>query len=108
MNKAGKLAVLIMVFLTPLTGNAGGYVNGNLWQKMAPPEQNAYLLGVLDILNFEFSSEPQKAQAFGKCLSERTNVQMLAMVNKFIDDNPDKWHNSMPLLIMMAIKPGCW
>ncbi len=110
------LITLCFSFLTVPTVNA---LTANEWKKLEPAEQQAYICGVVDTWrNFatlenyakgQGDSPPDAtAQIFAEvahCTAGKgiTYKQIIAVVRKYLKNNPSEWHIDMASLIFEAV-----
>lgn len=104
---AGNKADDEVDFLVPST-----FVTGNQWLGMDNNKQVLYVMGVVDGMNIAHAvnnkSKNEKEIYFFKCnVVGMTGGQIRAIIKKYMDENPDKWHWPMPVMISSAIDESC-
>jgi hypothetical protein len=78
------------------------FLDGNLYMQQSQEFQFAYIMGVIDgLCHGEFpggSSSP-----FSKCAKGKPPFQIKALIDKYMKENPQKWHYAMSSLIWVAV-----
>jgi hypothetical protein len=93
-------------------------VTGNEWKQLPLPAQETYVIGVVDTWNsleklrLTLGKGSEEASSIVtplvNCIKEKmTYGQMIAIVQKYIGDNPAHWHYDMPSIIRVAIHEAC-
>jgi len=111
-------AVLLGCLLVFLWSSWAGAVTGNDWRAMSAPARTAYVTGVVD--NFvdvgtairtlvpaeKRTASEKMVVAFEECISHtpRPPSQLVAIVDKYIKDNPANWHGRMSGLVFEALR----
>lgn len=113
-----KIRVLWMMMLVSSAASAQsiyvphGFETGNDYQQMSPIEKQRYLVGVLD----GFMAAPMLAvrdlpvvRALQRCDQKMglTDLQLRAIVDKFVEDNPERWGDDMDELVLNAMIGAC-
>ncbi|WP_186210227.1 hypothetical protein [Burkholderia gladioli] len=89
-----------------------GFTTGNDYQQMTPIERGRFDVGVFD----GFMAAPMlaekdlpQARALQRCSGAMslTNVQLVAIVDKYVADNPERWGDDMSVLELNAIIAAC-
>lgn len=86
------------------------YVKGNEYVKLEEGDRALYIAGLVDgiLLSPFFGAQRSKIEWFERCTIERmTMYQVTAIVDKFMRENPDRWHQEMHTLAYIAIKKAC-
>jgi len=82
---------------------------GETYHGLTDSARSYYLSGLLD----GFFGSPllagneNLATALHECLLQFHTVQIVAIVDKYIADNPALWHHSMHMLALDALEPSC-
>jgi len=113
----------IIIFFLILTVYDTQATTGKEWRQFSKTSRKAYVWGVFDTWqNIEEVAEMINAKTkvqspntvalvftkLVRCISQRmTYKQLNAIVDKYIEDNPALWHNSMPSLVWIAIHSVC-
>jgi hypothetical protein len=92
-------------------------MSGNEWKQLYRGEQNTYVWGVVDAWqNLQqaallLEQQPSVVTSFTKlvkCINEgMTYGQVVAIVQKYMENNPSKWHESMSWLVWIALSEAC-
>jgi hypothetical protein len=111
-----KRAALILFFML-MSAVPVSAATGNEWRALSPAARTAYLLGVVDawtLLDMAVKASPQPvgiASMFTRvvrCLGkDMTYGQTVAIVEKYLQDNPSTWHYDMAALAWTAIDVAC-
>jgi hypothetical protein len=86
------------------------YVRGNEYVKLEEGDRATYIAGLVDgiLLSPFFGAQRNKVEWFERCTIERMTIhQVTAIVDKFMKENPNRWHESMHTLAYFAIKKAC-
>ena len=109
--------------LAALLSTEASALNGNEFRALADYPRMTYVVGVMDtwvdVSNTIGGIGPDDVVAtavatmYGnlpKCASDRkmTNAQVLAIVDKYLRDNPTKWDQWAPVLVWEAIFEACF
>ena len=117
MAMVSKAALIGFYILVVLIADATA-MDGNGWKQLPPGAQQSYIMGVVDTwgnvaeLVKALNRQPMGVEKIFidhvACAQEKmTYAQMIAIVDKFIADNPSQWHYSMPSLISDALRAAC-
>ncbi len=114
-SKHGWLLLLLALPLWPASATA---MTGNEWQALPVAGRTSYVTGVID--NFtdvamaiktlvpaeKRTASEKMVVAFEECISRtpRPPSQLLAIVDKYIKDNPANWHGRMSGLVFEALR----
>ncbi|HTY76944.1 MAG TPA: Rap1a/Tai family immunity protein [Candidatus Bathyarchaeia archaeon] len=106
---------LVAALLSPAPAAA---VTGNEWRAMPAAARTAYVAGVLDnLLDFgsairslvpaeKRSASEKMLVGFEDCMARtpRPTSQLVAIVDKYVKDNPAQWHTRMSGLVFEALR----
>ena len=109
------LGGLIAAGLSPAPSAA---VTGNDWRGMPAPARTAYVAGVVDnLLDFgsairslvpaeKRTASEKMLVSFEDCVTStpRPSSQLVAIVEKYVKDNPGQWHTRMSGLVFEALR----
>jgi hypothetical protein len=86
-----------------------GFIDGHDWLPDGEDEKLAYTTGVIDGLVFApiFESDAQMIENFVDCVDGMSSEQIKAIVQKYLDDNPGKWHQAMNRSVFVSIADTC-
>ncbi len=88
-----------------------GFLTGNDFRELSEDEKTAFLEGVWDGYAFalSFAGEPPAALlTFSDCIPHLQNDQLLAIVNKFMQEHPERWGDPMAAIVYAASPKKCW
>ena len=114
---ARKLNAFLMTFCLLFASDAKA-ISGNEWKQLDPGEQRFYVVGVVDAWQHleqvaSLSVIPPSGAItiftkLVKCVSEgMTYGQMVAIVQKYMENNPAGWHYGMVSLVWSALNQVC-
>jgi hypothetical protein len=85
-----------------------GFISGNKFMKMGLSKNN-YLMGVIDgiFLSPFFEAEKSKLRWIETCVTGMSDYQITAIVDKYMNDNPIEWHESMNIIVYRAFSKSC-
>jgi hypothetical protein len=87
-----------------------GFVSGNIYIAMSVDEKTSYVMGVVDgLLLSPFLKAPEtELEKLKKCLYGMENTQIVAIADKFLAANPERWHQSMHTTFWGALYAACF
>ena len=111
------LAVLLSALLAPLWPSFAAAMTGNDWRVLPISARTSYVTGVVD--NFtdvataittlvpaeKRTASEKMLVGFEDCMARtaRPPSQLVAMVDKYLKDNPARWHTRMSGLVFDAL-----
>src|SRR4029453_17694131 len=107
-------AFLIAVWL--LFAVEANAITGNDWRRLPLAAQHYYIIGVLDgwdnlgtiaLLAKQPLSVVTRLAEHIKCTAEMPYEQIVAIVQKYMDNNPSQWHYDMASLTWNAVNEAC-
>lgn len=86
-----------------------GFLTGNSYLSLDEGEKRSYAIGIVDgiFLAPFFGSQKSKLRWIESCIVGMTDYQVAAIVEKFLRDNPGRWHEPMHALAYLALKDAC-
>ena len=109
---------LLLLLALPLWPAPAAAMTGNEWRALPVAARSSYVTGVVD--NFvdvgtairtlvpaeKRTASEKMVVAFEECISRtpRPPSQLVAIVDKYIKDNPANWHGRMSGLVFEAIR----
>lgn len=86
-----------------------GFITANDYRGFSPQQKHAYAIGFMDgLFVAPFFSAPKSELIWVEnCATGMTDYQVAAILDKYLRDNPARWHESMNTLAWVAIKDGC-
>jgi hypothetical protein len=87
----------------------GGYLNGQRLRQLDDDALGVYAMGYLDALasGSFFGMNEACRSTIDKCTRGKTNVQLAAILRKFLSDNPEHWHEPANMLLYDALLKRC-
>ena len=91
-------------------------ITGSEWRQLPPAVQHYYIIGVLDgwdnigTITLLTEQKPPVGIGFTKqieCTAGMTYAQINVILQKYMENNPSQWHNSMVLLLWPALAEVC-
>jgi hypothetical protein len=89
-----------------------GFMSGNDFQTFSPTGQKSYIDGIIDGFYYApmiAQSNNTHASEIQRCLlaMHATDTQLVAIVNKYMADNPQLWGQKMNFITMAALFRAC-
>jgi|GEM_PF-5021130 len=87
----------------------GGFLKGNDFRQRSEAEKTAYLMGVWDGYMFApaIGGKAKNDQILYDCIPNLLADQLLAIVNKYMDEHPENWGWPMNLIVYAALPKSC-
>jgi hypothetical protein len=91
-------------------------ITASEWRQLPPAVQHYYIIGVLDgwdnigTITLLTEQKPPVGIGFTKqieCTAGMTYAQINVILQKYMENNPSQWHNSMVLLLWPALAEVC-
>jgi hypothetical protein len=108
------LTTSMVIFLTAMIVSAGeqgvlihnGFGTGQDYIKMSSVQKRAYAMGSVNgiLLAPLFGAPKEKVQWLELYVENMTDVQIAAILSKYLEDNPGRWHDGLHILTYSAIK----
>lgn len=86
-----------------------GFLTGTQYRVLAVQERQKYVMGLLDgtfIAPF-FDASKKQLVWLEKCATGMNDEQIAAILDRYLRDNPARWHESMNVLGFLAMKDAC-
>jgi hypothetical protein len=110
--------VLFCCLLAPMLPSSAAAVTGNDWRALAASARTAYVSGVVDnLVDFgtavrslvpaeKRSGSEKMLVNFEDCIAKtpRPPSQLVAIVDKYVKENPGQWHARMSGLVFEALR----
>ena len=83
----------------------GGFGTGSAYLKMTKAEKWAYAMGAVNGMHNApiFGAPENRTKWFDDFVAGMTNDQVAAIITKFLNDNPDRWHEPLNLLTALTL-----
>jgi hypothetical protein len=91
-------------------------ISGDEWRRLSQTAQRYYVIGVLDgwdnlgTITLLAEQQPPLGTGFTKqieCTAGMAYAQINVIIQKYMENNPSQWHNSMVLLVWPALAEVC-
>jgi hypothetical protein len=107
----GGLLVSWSVGTAPARGGdiKSGFLTGTQYRTLDEPRRRAYAMGLIDgiFLAPFFEANKQTLEVIERCTIGMQDGQIMAILDKFLRDNPARWHQPMNLLGFVAMEEAC-
>jgi Rap1a immunity proteins len=87
-----------------------GFATGNEFQRWDQERKRGYLIGFVDSLFVSplYGNTKVSTLPFERCIAAgMTDVQLVAIVDKWLASNPARWHEGAHVLTLLALKEAC-
>ena len=112
-----KRVLFSLVFLFPLTSVSLGQEQGvrihdgfgtvQEFLGMSEIEQRAYAMGAVNGMLLAPLLPETKLERFEQCIEGMNNVQVAAIIEKYVREHPERWHEKTPAFIFSALSSAC-
>ena len=111
------MTALLSVALTGSISRAEGVLVPNGFRtaqeylELSEDQRVAYVMGLVDgiFIGPLFGASEARVKALQSCLQESDNIQIAAILSKYIQDKPERWHEGANMLFnsrMLELCPG--
>ena len=85
------------------------FMTGQRYLALPADNQAAYVMGLVDgvYIGPLFGASEASVIAVQNCLQARTNFQIAAILSKYIQDHPERWHEGAHLLFNSRMLELC-
>ena len=86
-----------------------GFFTGNDFLQLSQDDKRDYVIGMTDglLLAPIFGAPKAEMKWVEDCLTDMNNVQISAILEFFLKNNPARWHQQMNILTFVALKENC-
>ena len=86
-----------------------GFLTGNTYRDLSPLGKRGYVMGFSDGVFIAPLLSAPKAEILWleQCMVGMTDVQIVAIIDKWLADNPAQWHDQMNILTYSALRGSC-
>jgi hypothetical protein len=86
-----------------------GFLTGNSFRELSYAEKCGYAMGFLDgvFMSPMFHAPKKELEWIERCVTGMNERQVVAILEKFLNENPARWHESMNVLAWVAMKEAC-
>lgn len=82
----------------------GFFYTGNKYLQLKPEARLAYVIGLYDGVQLAVTFRPQK-DVFYKLIEGMTAKQIMAIIDKYLNEHPDQWQKPMNYIFFFALQP---
>ncbi|MEW6657752.1 MAG: hypothetical protein AB1424_03740 [Thermodesulfobacteriota bacterium] len=117
MSLRGKVLIAALFLLLGLAagaraaGKTGFLWNGTHWSQVSFDGKAGYIFGMGNLADFEYAASKGKvvcvSRAFADHLKDKTVDQVIASVDQFYKDNPDKLQTSVIEVVLRQCTTVC-
>ncbi|KWW37565.1 hypothetical protein ACUXAV_000794 [Cupriavidus metallidurans] len=109
---AALLAALAMTASAQSIMVPQGFFTGNTYQQLTDIDKRRYVIGVIDGLlasPLMAKGSLPRAEKLQRCelAAHMTDIQIKAIVDKFMSSNPERWGEDMGSLVFIALQAAC-
>jgi hypothetical protein len=111
------ILIVLCCLLAVTTEDTAAQLKGNEFQSLPDNSKLMYVVGILDGWDIVSAMKGEEKaptldrvfNSISRCVEDRkmTRGQTFAIVEKFMRDNPAKWHEEMSALIRYAFNAAC-
>ena len=86
-----------------------GFVSGNDYRGWSSTAKERYVIGLIEgmLLAPFFGASKEQLSWLEECATGMTSSQIVAILDKYLDENPARWHEDMHALGYVAMKDAC-
>lgn len=88
-----------------------GFLKAEDFLHMNAKRQRDYAMGVTDGMLlaplFGAPDNGEKIQSFGACIEGMSDMQVAAIIEKFLRDHPERWNAPLNAVVFTAMTEGC-
>lgn len=110
-SRALSRLCLILVLILCLQPCSAIAITGNQWRQYSEESKGFYLIGLFDGWTFSDALQDESGKAIlpllTSCLKTMTYEQMIAIIEKYMKEHPERWHQELTLLILPALGGAC-
>jgi hypothetical protein len=115
----GKSLIIIGLLLLSPTAEAqsvrihNGFITGEQYLRMEDSDRRSYVMGLVDgiFLGPLLGGSQERSWNLGRCVEGSgegmTNLQLDAILSKYLKDNPGRWHESAHTSMYSALLAVC-
>jgi hypothetical protein len=116
-NKLLRMVLVLLCISAPSLFGAeeaavsikSGFLTGNSFRQLSHSEKRGYAIGFLEgvFMAPMFDAPKLELRWIESCAIGMTDNQVVAIIMKFLDQNPQRWHDQMNILAWVALKEAC-
>ena len=92
---------------TPGSGRSWQLLSGQDYLELAEYDREVYVTGVNDAYNWSYVAGFERMKWLGPCVYGRQAQQLTAMFSKWLQENPERWHEPAAKLFPFAMFESC-
>ncbi len=100
--KLKEVGAVSAVFMAGL-----GFYTGNDYLQLGENSRRTYVTGIIDGFHLAFGESPKSLKWITNCTRGKDNFQITAIVDKFLSENPQRWHEPMNVLVYDSLVNIC-
>lgn len=113
--KAAAVALVVVCFVGAVALGQGsepynieihdGFYTGNEYVKLEKRDKTEYVMGLVDGLYLSpmFGAQKRNLRWVERCTEGKINVELVAIIDQFLQENPERWHEGMHILAYSAL-----
>ena len=105
------LAILVLLLVRPVLAQRvlSGFMTGNTYRELSEGEKTGYSMGFVNglLVTPMITGKDSDAAWLYPCITGMTNAQVVAILEKYLNDNPARWQQPMNVLSFRAIAQAC-
>ena len=109
-RRLGRLCLLLVLVLClePCSAIA---ITGNQWRQYSEDAKGFYLTGLFDAWNFSDALQDASGKVIlssvKPCLGNMTYDQLIAILDKYMKEHPERWNQQLTLILLPALGGAC-
>ncbi|OFE11365.1 hypothetical protein PHACT_12470 [Pseudohongiella acticola] len=86
-----------------------GFIDANTYIAYSEEQKAIYVIGLIEgaLLAPLFGAAEVEVQALLECIKPMNNIQVAAIITKYVEENPEKWHQGAHVLGYAALMKAC-
>jgi len=86
-----------------------GYLTGTQYRSLNSIDRQKYAMGLIDgiLLSPFFGADKKRLAWLESCATGMNGEQIVAILDKYLRENPARWHESMNALAYFSMKQEC-
>lgn len=107
-------ALLVLLCIPALSADVksftiGGFLTGNDYRRLNDSTKLYYAAGLYDGMRGAamLGASPTDVEFLRNCFNDAEATQVVAVLDRYVDDHPSEWHYSMNLIAYKAFRNAC-
>ena len=86
-----------------------GFLTGNSYRELQDAGKSGYVMGFTDglFVSVLHGAKKSKLRPIEQCVAGMSDGQVVAILEKWLNDHPEQWHEQMNILANAAIREAC-